>query len=330
MGWLVPTFVRANCNSSQQFIPTHIAMNNIKDPGFGYSNIPNAQRLINKNGSSNIFHKNKKFTPQDTYSFLIHITWLQFLALVFTSYIVLNTFFAFLYLATGINELTPSTGNTFDDFLNAFFFSAQTITTVGYGGISPHGMWSNLISSIEALIGLLGFAFITGILYGRFSKPNASINFSDNIIIRPFNNGKALMFRLMNNRTTIMIEPEVSVMMSISDTGKDTQYKRKFYQLDLERNHIKYLPTIWTIVHEIAEDSPLFNLSDKEVKDRDIEWYVMIKYFDESFAQQVYQMHSYTNNDLICNVKFIQSTTFDSNGFTVLDHNSLSKTATIL
>ncbi|MBL4746772.1 MAG: ion transporter [Flavobacteriaceae bacterium] len=301
-------------------------MNNIKDPGFGYSNIPNAQRLINKNGSSNVLHKNKKITLQDSYSFLIHISWTQFLALVFISYILLNTMFAFLYLATGINELTPSTGNTFDDFLNAFFFSAQTITTVGYGGISPHGMWANLISSIEALIGLLGFAFITGILYGRFSKPNASLNFSEDIIIRPFKNGKALMFRLMNNRTTIMIEPEVSVMMSISSKDQDTTYKRKFYQLELERSHIKYLPTIWTIVHEIPAESPLFNLSDNAIKKLDIEWYVMVKYFDESFAQQVYQMHSYSKNDLICNVKFLPSTTYDPHGYTVLDHNSLSST----
>ena len=304
-------------------------MNKIKDPGFGYSDIPNAQRLINKNGSSNVYHKNKKFSPQDTYSFLIHITWFQFLALVFISYILLNTFFAFLYLSTGINELTPSTGNTFDDFLNAFFFSAQTITTVGYGGISPHGMWANLISSFEALIGLLGFAFITGILYGRFSKPNASINFSSNIIIRPFNNGKALMFRLMNNRTTIMIEPEVSVMMSISNTDKNTLYKREYYQLELERDNIKYLPTIWTIVHDISTESPLFELSDKAIKKLDIEWYVMVKYFDESFAQQVYQIHSYTNKDLDCNVKFVPSTTFDTHGFTVLDHKSLSTTEKI-
>ncbi len=301
-------------------------MKKIKDPGFGYANKRDAKRLINKNGTSNVLHKNKTFSPQDTYSYLIHITWGQFLGLVFLSYIALNTFFALLYLSTGINELTPSTGNTFDDFLNAFFFSAQTITTVGYGGISPHGMWSNLISSIEALIGLLGFAFITGILYGRFSKPNASINFSENIILRPFNNGKALMFRLMNNRTTIMIEPEISVMMSISSADKNTLYKRKYYQLDLERSHIKYLPTIWTIVHEIAPDSPLFELKAETLKNMDIEWYVLVKYFDESFAQQVYQMHSYTAKELSCNVKFVPSTTFDSNGFTVLDHDSLNKT----
>ena len=301
-------------------------MNKIKDPGFGYTNTPNAKRLINKNGTSNVLHKNKTFSPQDTYSYLIHISWGQFLGFVFLSYIVLNTLFALLYLATGINELTPSTGNIFDDFLNAFFFSAQTITTVGYGGISPHGMWANLISSVEALIGLLGFAFITGLLYGRFSKPNASINFSDNIILRPFNNGKALMFRLMNNRTTIMIEPEVTVMMSISNRDKNTTYKREFYQLALERSHIKYLPTIWTIVHEIAAESPLFELKPATIKNMDIEWFVMIKYFDESFAQQVYQMHSYTNKELNCNVKFVPSTTFDSNGITVLDHNSLNKT----
>jgi len=236
----------------------------------------------------------------------------------------MNVFFGFIYTIIGIEEITTLTGNWFKDFLNGFFFSAQTVTTVGYGGISPHGLWANVISSLEALIGLLSFSFITGLLYGRFSKPKASIKFSENIIYRDFKEGKALMFRLMNNRTNIMIEPEISVMLSKTKKDEKENEKREFYQLKLEYNHVKYLPTTWTVVHEIKEDSPLFNLSTEEIKNLSLEWYILMQYHDDSFSQKVYQIHFYTTEDLKYNMKFAPSTSFNEGGFTVLNHSGLS------
>lgn len=240
-------------------------------------------------------------------------------------YTLLNVFFAFIYYLIGIEQITPSTGVFWEDLLNGFFFSAQTLTTVGYGGIAPQGMIANIIAAFEAMIGLLGFSFITGLLYGRFSKPRAAIKFSDKIIIRDFKEGKALMFRLMNSRKTVMIEPEITVMLSITDKEDSGEFKRNFYQLKLERNKIMYLPTIWTIVHPIDEESPLLKYLQSDLKELDAEVYILLNYHEESFAQKVYNIHSYKFDQLVMDVHFEPSFAFDAEGNTVLDHDKLNQ-----
>jgi len=296
--------------------------NKIKDPGFGYKATQNAKNIINKDGSSNVIHVNKKRNLDDLYSFFIDISWFKFFFLILLSYTLLNVLFGLVYTLIGIEEITKSTGNVFSDFLNGFFFSAQTLTTVGYGGIAPHGVTSNLIAAFEAMIGLLSFSFITGLLYGRFSKPKSAIKFSDHIILRDFKDKRAIMFRLMNSRKTVMIAPKISVTLSISD--KETSEK-KYYDLGLERASIMYLPTVWTIVHEIDEKSPLYNFTNKEIAALNAELFMLLQYHEESFAQNVYQIYSYSFNDLEVDVKFTSSYKFDEEGYTVLDHDRLSE-----
>ena len=296
-----------------------------KDPGIGYKTRENAKSIINDNGSSNVNHINKKRNINDLYTFFVDISWFQFFWLIILTYILFNIIFGLLYVAIGIEEITKTRGSFFADFLNGFFFSAQTLTTVGYGGIAPKGITANLIAAFEAMIGLLSFSFITGLLYGRFSKPKASLKFSKNLIIRDFKENKALMFRLMNSRKTVMIEPEITVTLSISEKDKNGDFKRNFYTLDLERNKIMYLPTIWTVVHEINDKSPLFKYSKEELKNLDAHLYLLINYHEESFSQNVYQIYNYDFNDLMMDVKYVSSSSFDDEGYTVLDHNKLSE-----
>ena len=147
----------------------------VKDPGFGYKSSKNAKDIINDDGSSNVLHVNRKKNINDLYTYFVDISWLQFFLLIILAYTVLNVFFGLIYLGIGIEQITKPKGNFFEDFLNGFFFSAQTLTTVGYGGIAPNGITANFIAAFEAMIGLLSFSFITGLLYGRFSKPKASL-----------------------------------------------------------------------------------------------------------------------------------------------------------
>lgn len=296
----------------------------VKDPGFGYNTRKNAREIVNKDGTSNVIHRNRKFGVDDLYTFFIDLPWWQFFLLVVAGYVLLNIIFGLIYTFIGIEQITPSKGNFFDDFLNGFFFSAQTLTTVGYGGIAPQGTTANIIAAFEAMIGLLGFSFITGLLYGRFSKANASIHFSENLILRDFKENTALMFRLMNSRKTVMIEPEATVTLSILEEDENGKSKRQFYRLSLERNKIMYLPTIWTIVHEIDDDSPLRKYSKEEIAKLDAELYVLVQYHEESFGQKVYQITSYDFVDLALDVKYVPSSTFNDEGFTVLDHSKLS------
>ena len=295
----------------------------IKDPGFGYKSTKNARNIINKDGSSNVIHINKSRSLDDLYSYFIEISWLKFFLLILFVYTLINIIFGLIYTLIGIEEITKSTGSFFSDFLNGFFFSAQTLTTVGYGGIAPHGITSNIISAFEAMIGLLSFSFITGLLYGRFSKPKAAIKFSENILLRDFKEKRAIMFRLMNSRKTIMIEPRIKVTLSIVDAKTE---EKKFYNLTLERDAIMYLPTVWTVVHEIDEKSPLFSFSNKEIEALNAELFLLLEYHEESFAQNVYQIYSYDFREIKLDVKYKSSYNFDENGFTILDHNTLSET----
>ena len=186
-----------------------------------------------------------------------------------------------------------------------------------------------MIAAFEAMIGLLSFSFITGLLYGRFSKAKAAIHFSDNLILRDFKEHRAIMFRLMNSRKTVMIEPEITVTLSINEKNKKGEYKREFYRLNLERDKIMYLPTVWTIVHEIDEKSPLFKYSDKEIENLEAKLYALIQYHEESFGQKVYQITSYDFSELESGVKYTPSFGFDEEGYTVLDHDNLNEVVKI-
>ena len=188
----------------------------IKDPGLGNSSSAHAKRMMNSDGSFNLEHLNKPRRFSEAYHYLVNISWLHFFALTFLGGFLINAVFAIIYLAVGIEQIIPTTGDVLNDFLNAFFFSTQTFTTLGYGFMAPHGIASGIVSSFEAFTGLLLFAFITGLLYGRFSKPRASVRFSKHLILRSFNNQNAIMFRLVNNRRSTMIYPKISVTLALS------------------------------------------------------------------------------------------------------------------
>ncbi|CAM1351829.1 ion channel [Tenacibaculum insulae] len=297
----------------------------IKDPGFGYNSQEKVRGLINKDGTSNVKHVNKSFNLDDLYTYFVEMSWAKFFLLVFLGYTMLNIFFGLLYTLIGIEQITPSKGDFLSDLLNGFFFSSQTLTTVGYGGIAPKGVAANIIAAFEAMLGLLSFSFITGLLYGRFSKAKAAIRFSENLILRDFKEHKALMFRLMNNRKTVMIEPEIKVTLVLNEENSEGKYQREFYQLKLERDQIMYLPTIWTVVHEIDEKSPLFKYSKQEIETMDAQVYILLKYYEESFGQHVYQATSYRFSNLKIDMKYTPSSSFDEDGFTILNHEKLSE-----
>lgn len=295
----------------------------LKDPGVGYKSNRNAQRII-VNGNSNVKHINRPRTIDDLYTYLINISWLLFLTYVLVGYIIINTFFAFIYLSIGAQEFQISTDSNFKDFTYLFFFSAQTLTTVGYGAIAPNGLLGGIVSSFEALLGLTSFSFITGLLYGRFSKPKAKIKFSNHILVLDYEDHRALMFRVMNKRVNMMIEPELNAVINITEKDKHGEFSRQFYELNLQRNKIMYLPTMWTVVHPIDEESPLYKYTKEEMLNLEVEIYILFQYHEEAFNQKLYQLHSYDFSQLKVDYKFGSSYEFDEDGFTVINHDSLN------
>ncbi|WP_245446925.1 ion channel [Mucilaginibacter celer] len=190
------------------------------DLGFGTQPVIKSQPVINKDGSINVKRTGLPFfNTSNNYHSLITMSWRKFWVIVFSAYFVVNIIFAVIYFSLGSDVLDGKSGSSdFDRFMDAFFFSAQTISTVGYGHISPKGIIPNTIAALESMMGLLAFALATGLLYGRFSRPSAKIMYSRNVLIAPYRDGgKGLMFRLANQRKNILIDLEMEVVFSYND-----------------------------------------------------------------------------------------------------------------
>lgn len=295
-----------------------------KDPGIGVRYKLETKRVINKDGSFNVIKRGKNLPLPGLYAFLIAKSWMQIFGLILLFYIILNVFFATCYLLIGVGNLSgaPQSGIV-DQFLYSYFFSVQTLTTVGYGAASPTGIAANLLASFEAMIGLISFAFATGLLYGRFSRPNAKLLFSDNIVLAPYQEGKAIMFRVMNARRNVLMDLEISVLLSYLDK-KEKGWNRKFFRLNLETSSIQFLPLSWTVVHPIDEDSPLKDISIDYLKEHEGELMISLKAFDDSFSQQVHRRYSYTFDELVENVTFKRPYFVDEEGNIVLDADLLN------
>ncbi|TAK65609.1 MAG: potassium transporter, partial [Bacteroidetes bacterium] len=252
------------------------------------------QRFLNRDGSFNVERTGLPFwRTQNAYHWLLTISWTKFIALVVLYYFVVNIFFASLYLMLGEEALFGVDGTTTAERLaETFFFSVQTLATIGYGAISPKGFGANMLVSIEALFGLLGFALITGILFARFSRPQAKIIFSEQGVIAPFNNGAAFMFRIANERSSQIIEVQPTVSLGRFEV-KEGKRVREFYTLSLERSKVTFMPLHWVIVHPIDEASPLWGVTEEQFKASDAEIFVLLAGIDETFSQTVHARTSY-------------------------------------
>ncbi len=295
------------------------------DLGFGNNPTVNNQRIMNRDGSSNVKRSGLPFfRTTDTYNWLIKMSWGRFGVLILVSYVLINTIFAALYVLIGIEYIEGAKGSdNVDQFADAFFFSAQTISTVGYGHLSPLGMATSMLAAFESMLGLLAFALATGLLYGRFSKPSAKIKYSENMIMAPFQNGKGLMFRLANYRNNQLIDIEMQVLLAINKLTGD-KITRQFFQLELERNSINMLTLSWTIVHPVTEKSPLWDLKPVDLDEGDAEFLILLKAFDDTFSQTVHSRTSYQYEEVVWDAKFKPIISPDEKGIMTLDMAGLS------
>lgn len=272
--------------------------------GFGSKSYNESVRFFNRDGSVNVRRRGaKNHIGFDIYHWLISISWTKFIGLVFLSYIVVNTLFALIYFSLGASRFGGlETMGESSHFMDLFFFSAQTLTTVGYGHVYPVDPFTNTVSAIESMLGLMGFALVTGLLYGRFSKPKADIAYSQEAVIAPYKDVTGFMFRIANRKQNELIEVECKLGVGFNDlqTGR-----RNFYFLELERNSINFLPLTWTIVHPIDDKSPLFGLTEAELRKSDVEFVILVKAINDTYFQSVYSRMSYKAPEIVWNAKFI-------------------------
>ncbi|MFI5173139.1 MAG: ion channel [Chitinophagales bacterium] len=284
------------------------------------------QRVLNKNGNFSVIRKGVK---TGIFHKLLTMSWWRFSFFVLAFYSLANLFFAFLYLVIDYNGVGyTSDYQVHDRFLMAFFFSAQTITTVGYGSLYPLSWLISLLAATEALIGLMSFAIFTGVMYGRFSRPVHGIRFSDSAVIAPYKGGYSFQFRVGNEMTNNLINLEAKALLSIVVTEGEKQIRR-FQPITLENNRINYLSLNWTCVHPINDQSPLFGLTEQDFMAGNIEIIVMVEGFNDAYAQVVHARSSYTWDEIEWNKKFELPYYFDEAGLTVFDIDKLGITAPV-
>jgi inward rectifier potassium channel len=291
----------------------------LKEIGFGTNVYEADQRLVNKDGSSNVQRNGLPFFESlSFYHALIKMSWWKFNVLVFSVYLAVNIVFAFIYYFIGLEQIGGMVASTQEEkFWEAFFFSTQSLTTVGYGRLNPLGMGASIVAAVESMMGLLGFALATGLLYGRFSRPVAKILYSNRALIAPYRGMTGFMIRMANKRKNELIELEATLTMSHVEIvgGKEV---RKFEFLNLELKRISILTTTWTIVHPIDDSSPLKGLKPHDFKKKKVEFMLFIKAFDDSFSQTVYSRSSYTFAEIEYGAKFMPLVSPGSKGSVIV------------
>lgn len=185
--------------------------------GFGDNASNYGGRFLNKSGQANIRKTGIGYFEQYSwFHSMLALSWFKFFLVVLLFYILVNLVFAFIYYFLGVEHLAGMLTNTeLEKFGEAFFFSAQTFTTVGYGRISPTGFATSAIAAFQALIGLLSFAVATGLMYGRFSKPTAYLKFSKNAIVAPYKGITALMVRVAPFKNTTLTDAEARLTLGM-------------------------------------------------------------------------------------------------------------------
>lgn len=263
-------------------------------------------RILNRDGSFNISRTFKKnIILFDPYHFLLSISWFQFIGLVAASYLTTNLFFGSLYFLAGKDALEGvQLQSTYRHFLDCFFFSVQTLATIGYGRIGPNGLWPNILVAIEAFIGLLGLALVTGLLFARFARPTARVAFSKVAIIGKHNGQPTLMFRMANERLNQIIEAHVHVVLIRNYTNQEGDSTRKMYDLQLERDRTPNFGLTWTVRHTIDEKSPLYQTTPSDLATMEAEIFISLMGHDDTFSQNIHARFSYTAEDIVWDHRF--------------------------
>jgi inward rectifier potassium channel len=293
------------------------------DPGLTTRYTGSLRRAINKDGSFNVHRRGVTWRDINPYLHLINMSWPAFLTTVFFAYVAVNTLFALGYFLIGTQQIQGSDAPTaFGRFMNFFFFSAQTLSTVGYGTLAPRGMAASSLAAVEAMLGLMGFALATGLLFGRVSRPSARIGFSSNAVVAPYQDGTSLQFRIVNQRLNSLMELQARVMLMVVESVEG-ELRRNFKILNLERESVIFFPLTWTVVHPIDQESPLYGKTAADMEKLQAELMILVKGFDDTFSQTVHARYSYRYNEFKWGARFAPAFEVDSEGDIVLDVNKV-------
>lgn len=272
-------------------------------------NKPN--RLVNAKGGFNTVRLGTTHSHcNDLYHLLLTLPWLHFISLLVLTYVGLNGIFALLFLAGGDSIANAESGS----FADAFFFSVQTMASIGYGAMFPQTIYAHIIVTLEAIIGLLWLAMATGLMFARFSRPTARVLFSRVAVIAPRSGVPTLMFRAANQRGNQILEAQLRLTLVRNVMTEEGEFMRRFFDLELERSQTPIFALTWLAMHPINDRSPLYAMTPESFTEVEAEIIVTLIGIDETFSQSIHARHSYVPAEIFWNARFVDILTKTPDG----------------
>lgn len=262
---------------------------------------------------------------RDPYHLLLTVPWIGFLGIVVGFDIFLNAVFAVLYLLDG-NAIA---GMKEVNFWEAFFFSVQTLASIGYGVMNPQTLYANLIVTLESIASLMLFAVITGIAFTRFAKSSSRVMFSHVVTIHNYNGVPTLMFRTANERRNNILEARLRVYLMIDEITAEGQMMRRLHELKLVRDHSPVFLLSWTVMHTIDQTSPLYSMDKETMLRLNAQVLVSLTGVDETIEGTIHARHMYSASQILCDRRFVDVIHMSKDGHRYLDYNYFHETTAI-
>ena len=285
-----------------------------------------APRLVQRESSDRVVAIGLRAAlVNDLYHYLLVLPWTAFLTALAVVYLGLNLVFATLYLVgdAAIANARPGV------FADAFFFSVETLSTIGYGQMSPGTLYGNVVMTVEALAGVLLVAVAAGLMFARFSKPTARVVFSKVAVVGPFNGVPTLSLRLANERRNQILDAQVSVALVRDERTAEGDWIRRFYDLQLARQRSPIFAMTFTVMHPIDADSPLRNASPSSLAAEGAELVVTVTGLDETTLHTIHARTSYLAHEICWDRRFADVFTQTADGRLAIDYRRFHDTAPI-
>ncbi len=277
-------------------------------------------RTLRQDGTYNIERRGmeRRRIGVDTYHRLLNLEWRWLIAWILGVYLVVNALFAVAYLALGdaIENARPGS------FQDAFFFSVQTMATIGYGKLVPRGFAGNFLVTIESVLGMATVAVLTGLLFAKFSRPTSRVVWSRVAVVTKQNGVPTLLFRVANQRDSIIVEAKMTVVLVKAERTAEGATMRRFHDLALARSETPLFPLSWTVSHAIDDTSPLHGLPHESWKEQDMEIVCALAGTEESLAQTIHARFSYAAEDIRFGHRFVDIISVSPDGTRVIDYTS--------
>lgn len=278
---------------------------------------PDRPRLVPRTRGETVRRLNlRSHWWQDVYHSALTMSWPMFLVWSTALYVFVNAGFAGLYLLQPGSIANAHPGS----FADAFFFSVQCISTIGFGGLAPATFYANLLTTAEAILSLAIVALATGSVFARISRPRARVMFARNAVISPYNGKPTLFIRIGNARSTQILAAQVQVTVLRYEQTDEGEMFRRFYDAQLSRSHTPIFALTFTVMHTIDEHSPLFGCSSASMAADDTECLITVTGLEEASAQTVHARYSYSAEELLFDRRYRDLFGLDRDGRRTIDY----------